>query len=94
MSAGSGMVSFELQAGYDGVAPMMDRLRIISRGISLGDTDSLIYHTAGMIRARQKVNPALRLSPGVSPALVRLSVGLEDVRDLLADLEQALSPVR
>ena len=47
-----------------------------------------------MIRARQKVNPALRLSPGVSPALVRLSVGLEDVRDLLADLEQALSPVR
>ena len=94
MSAGSGMVSFELQAGYDGVAPMMDRLRIISRGISLGDTDSLIYHTAGMIRARQKVNPALRLSPGVSPALVRLSVGLEDVRDLLADLEQAFPPVR
>ncbi len=91
MSAGSGMVSFELRAGFDGVAPMMDRLRVISRGISLGDTDSLIYHTAGMIRARQRVSPGLRLSPGVSPELVRLSVGLEDARDLIADLRQALA---
>jgi len=91
MSAGSGMVSFELRSGFDGVAPMMDRLRVISRGISLGDTDSLIYHTAGMIRARQRVSPGLRLSPGVTPELVRLSVGLEDARDLIDDLRQALA---
>jgi methionine-gamma-lyase len=91
MSAGSGMVSFELKSGFDGVAPMIDKLKIISRGISLGDTDSLIYHTAGMVEARKKVNPNLRLSPGVSRELVRLSVGLEDINDLLDDLKQALA---
>ncbi|OZI30085.1 methionine gamma-lyase [Bordetella genomosp. 10] len=91
MSAGSGMISFELKAGFDGVAPMMDRLKVISRGISLGDTDSLIYHTAGMIRARQAINPDLKLSPGVTPELVRLSVGLEDSDDLIEDLGQALA---
>ncbi|MNS71026.1 Methionine gamma-lyase [compost metagenome] len=91
MSAGSGMVSFELKAGFDGVAPMIDKLKIIARGISLGDTDSLIYHTAGMVEARKKVNPNLCLSPGVSPELVRLSVGLEDINDLLDDLKQALA---
>jgi methionine-gamma-lyase len=90
MSAGSGMVSFELKAGFDAVAPMIDKLKLISRGISLGDTDSLIYHTAGMIYARRKVSPGLALMPGVSPELVRLSVGLEDVRDIIEDLEQAL----
>ncbi|MFJ3463439.1 trans-sulfuration enzyme family protein [Achromobacter spanius] len=91
MSSGSGMVSFELKTGFAGVAPMIDKLKIISRGISLGDTDSLIYHTAGMIEARRKVSPHIRLSAGVTPELVRLSVGLEDINDLLEDLEQALS---
>lgn len=91
MSAGGGMVSFELKTGFAGVAPMIDKLKIISRGISLGDTDSLIYHTAGMIEARRKVSPHIRLSAGVTPELVRLSVGLEDIGDLLEDLEQALS---
>jgi len=91
MSAGGGMLSFELKTGFEGVAPMIDKLAIISRGISLGDTDSLIYHTAGMIRARQKVNPAAGLSPGVSPSLVRLSVGLEDIDDLIEDLQRALA---
>ena len=90
MSAGSGMLSFELKSGFDGVAPMIDKLRIISRGISLGDTDSLIYHTAGMVEARRKVSPDLELMPGVSRELVRLSVGLEDIDDILRDLEQAL----
>lgn len=91
MSAGSGMVSFELKAGFDGVAPMIDKLQLISRGISLGDTDSLIYHTAGMIEARKKLSPDLKLMPGVSRELVRLSVGLEDVNDIIQDLKQALA---
>ena len=90
MSAGSGMLSFELKAGFDGVAPMIDKLQLISRGISLGDTDSLIYHTAGMIEARKKLTPGLQLMPGVSRELVRLSVGLEDVNDIIQDLRQAL----
>lgn len=91
MSAGSGMLSFELKSGFDGVALMIDKLRLISRGISLGDTDSLIYHTAGMIEARKKLYPDLQLMPGVSRELVRLSVGLEDVDDILQDLRQALA---
>jgi len=91
MTAGSGMLSFELKGGFDAVAPMIDKLRLISRGISLGDTDSLIYHTAGMIAARKKLVPDLQLMPGVSRELVRLSVGLEDVEDILQDLRQALA---
>ncbi|WP_447778320.1 trans-sulfuration enzyme family protein [Variovorax boronicumulans] len=91
MSAGSGMLSFELKAGFDGVAPMIDKLQLISRGISLGDTDSLIYHTAGMVEARKKLSPGVMLMPGVSRELVRLSVGLEDVNDIIQDLKQALA---
>jgi methionine-gamma-lyase len=90
MSAGGGMLSFELHAGVDGAIAMIDRLKLISRAISLGDTETLITHPGTLILARQKVEPAARLSAGVTMDLIRLSVGLEDVDDILADLRQAL----
>lgn len=93
MSMGGGMLSFELDSGYDGAIRLLNRLQLIARAISLGDTDSLIMHPAAFMCAVQKQNPDARLSEGVSVGLMRLSVGLEDCADLVADLDQALRTV-
>ncbi|MNT74736.1 Methionine gamma-lyase [compost metagenome] len=90
MRAGSGMLSFDLKSGLEGAIKMIDALQLISRAISLGDTESLITHPGSLIKARQKVEPAARLSDGVTMDLIRLSVGLEDAEDLIADLRQSL----
>ncbi|WP_432431588.1 PLP-dependent transferase [Rhizobium leguminosarum] len=58
--------------------------------VSLGDTDSLIYHPASISRARQSIRKDAHLVEGVGEDLLRLSVGLEDVGDLIGDLRQAL----
>lgn len=90
MSNGSGMMSLELRSGFDGAVRFMDRLELIQRAVSLGDVDTLIMHPGSLLAARRKVDPNARLTDGVSMNLMRLSVGLEDVEDLLADLTQAL----
>lgn len=90
MSQGSGMLAFGLHAGFDGARRMMDRLGLVTRAVSLGDADSLIYHPASLIRARQSIRKGAHLADGVGEDLIRLSVGLEDADDLVADLGQAL----
>ena len=89
MSGGSGMMSFELKSGYDGAVRMMDRLKLIGRAVSLGDVESLIMHPGGLAQARKRQTSAEAAS-GVTMDLMRLSVGLEDARDLIDDLRQAL----
>ena len=90
MKHGSGMLSFELKTGAQGAHRMIDRLKLIKCAVSLGDIESLITQPGALLAGRQKVEPKARLNPGVSMDLIRLSVGLEDVEDLLADLEEAL----
>jgi methionine-gamma-lyase len=90
MSDGSGMLAFGLHAGFDGARTMLDRLQLLTRAVSLGDTDSLIYHPASRSRARQSIRKDAHLIEGVGEDLLRLSVGLEDVGDLIGDLRQAL----
>ncbi|ESY82147.1 methionine gamma-lyase [Mesorhizobium sp. LNHC221B00] len=90
MSNGSGMLAFGLHAGYEGARRMMDRLNLIIRAVSLGDADSLIYHPASLTRARQPIRKDAHLADGVGEDLMRLSVGLEDADDLIADLRRAL----
>ncbi|MGR9411724.1 trans-sulfuration enzyme family protein [Rhizobium anhuiense] len=90
MSDGSGMLAFGLHAGFDGARTMLDRLQLLTRAVSLGDTDSLIYHPASISRARQSIRKDAHLIEGVGEDLLRLSVGLEDVGDLIGDLRQAL----
>lgn len=90
MANGSGMMSFELKAGYDGAVRMMDRLKLITRAVSLGDVESLIMHPGGLLQARRKVFPEAKLATGVTMDLMRLSIGLEDAEDLIDDLQQAL----
>lgn len=93
MVHGSGMMSFELHSGMDGAVAMIDRLKLISRAISLGDSESLITHPGSLLKARQKLYPAETPRAGVNMDLIRLSVGLEDPEDLIADLKQALDPL-
>ncbi|MFB9981354.1 trans-sulfuration enzyme family protein [Mesorhizobium kowhaii] len=90
MSQGSGMLAFGLHAGFEGARRMMDRLGLVTRAVSLGDADSLIYHPASLTRARKSIRKDAHLADGVGEDLMRLSVGLEDADDLIADLRQAL----
>ncbi len=88
MYAYGGMVSFELKGGLEAGARLMDRLRLVTLGVSLGNVDSLIQHPASMTHV--SVPPEEREKMGISDGLVRFSVGIENEQDVLADLEQAL----
>ncbi|MCA2011758.1 aminotransferase class I/II-fold pyridoxal phosphate-dependent enzyme [Cereibacter sphaeroides] len=90
MARGSGMLAFGLKAGFEGARQMLDRLRLITLAVSLGDAESLIYHPASLMRARQSLREDAHLATGVGDELLRLSVGLEAADDLIFDLRQAL----
>ena len=83
-----GMIAFELDGGMTAGVTMMNRLTLIRRAVSLGDAESLVEHPASMTHATY--TPEERQAHGISDGLVRLSVGLEDVADILADLTAAL----
>lgn len=84
-----GMVSFELKGGLEAGARMMDRVRLCALATSLGDARSLISHPA--TTSHVVVSREARLAQGVTDGLVRLSVGIEDVNDIIGDLTQALA---
>jgi len=83
-----GMVCFDLRGGIEAGARLMNRVRLCSLAVSLGDTRTLITHPASTTHS--VVSREARLAQGVTDGLVRLSVGLEDVEDLMADLDQGL----
>ncbi|MCS7314523.1 MAG: PLP-dependent aspartate aminotransferase family protein [Bryobacterales bacterium] len=84
-----GMVSFEIRgAGRDEIFAFMDRLRLIVRATSLGDVHSMILYPA--MSSHREVAPKQRERMGIRDNLVRLSVGIEDVEDIVEDLAQAL----
>lgn len=91
MTNGSGMMSFGLRDGFEGARRMLSRLKLITRAVSLGDTETLITHPASLNRARKKIRPDATLAPGVGEDLLRLSVGLEHAGDIIDDLRQALA---
>ena len=82
------MLSFELKGGYQAAVEMVERLELITLAVSLGNVDSLIEHPASMTHAA--LSPEDRAASGVSDGLLRFSVGIEAVADLLADFDQAL----
>jgi methionine-gamma-lyase len=89
MSAFGAMISFEVKGGYDSGKKVMDRVTLFARAASLGDTRSLIVHSAST--SHRAVPRDQRLAIGITDGLVRLSVGVEAAEDLIADLNQALS---
>lgn len=82
------MISFELKGGLEAGVRLMDSVRLATLAVSLGGVETLIEHPASMTHAG--MSRPNRLAAGISDGLVRYSVGIEDVEDLLADLEQAL----
>ncbi|MBZ0162127.1 MAG: methionine gamma-lyase [Notoacmeibacter sp.] len=88
MSAFGGMIAFELKGGYAVGCAMMNRLELIRRAVSLGDAETLVQHPASMTHSTYTREE--REEHGISEGLVRLSVGLEDCDDILADILQAL----
>ena len=94
MSQFGGMIAFELTGGKQAGIDMMNRLELISRAVSLGDAETLVQHPASMTHSTYSTEEFAE--HGISEGLVRLSIGLEGVDDILADLAQALPqmPIR
>lgn len=82
------MISFEMKGGLEAGRRVMDRVKLAALAVSLGGVETLIQHPASMTHAG--VPRAQREAAGITDGLVRLSVGIEDVDDLLKDLRQAL----
>jgi cystathionine gamma-lyase/cystathionine beta-lyase/cystathionine gamma-lyase/homocysteine desulfhydrase len=91
MSGFGAMISFEL-GSFENANAFLEKLRLCSLGESLGGVETLISHPATMTHASIPEEERTRL--GVTPGLVRISVGIEDAADLIADLDQALEAVR
>ncbi len=83
-----GMIAFELKGGFDAGKRMMDRVKIAVLAVSLGNVDTLIQHPASMTHCNTPRD--VRLAAGITDGLVRLSVGIENVEDLVSDLFQAM----
>lgn len=89
MKQPGGMIAFELKGGIEAGKKFINSLRLCARSLSLGDAESLALHPVSMMEtvyAQKNRRDSL-----IDDGLVRLSVGLEDVEDLLADLEHALN---
>ncbi|HLY73507.1 MAG TPA: aminotransferase class I/II-fold pyridoxal phosphate-dependent enzyme [Planctomycetota bacterium] len=91
MSGFGGVLSFELKGGRPAGEKFIDALGMIAIAVSLGDCDTLIEHPASMTHRSYGADELAAL--GISQGLIRLSVGLEDSEDLIADLEQALERI-
>ncbi|HYA72124.1 MAG TPA: O-succinylhomoserine sulfhydrylase [Roseiarcus sp.] len=89
MSGGGTLVAFEVEGGKREAFAMADALSIIGISNNLGDAKSLITHPE--TTTHQRLKPEQRAALGIGPGLLRLSVGLEDADDLIADLDEALA---
>ena len=89
MSGFGGMVSFQFKGTYADVERMVRRFKVFALAESLGGVESLVCHPASMTHA--SIPRELREARGLTDTLLRLSVGIEDIEDLLADLEQTLA---
>ncbi|TCP70475.1 methionine gamma-lyase [Baia soyae] len=88
MDGFGGVIAFELTGGYEAAVHMLNRLKLCGLAVSLGDVDTLIQHPASMTHSG--VPREERWKMGISDGLVRLSVGIEEVEDIMEDLRQAM----
>jgi O-acetylhomoserine (thiol)-lyase len=82
------LITFGIRGGYEAGRALINRLKLFSLLANIGDAKSLVIHPAST--THQQLAAEEQLATGVTPDLVRLSVGIEDVRDIIADLDQAL----
>lgn len=88
---GGGIVTFGVRGGLEGGKALIDNVKLFSLLANIGDTRSLVIHPASTTHSQ--LNEAEQAASGVTPDLVRLSVGIEHIDDILADLDQALALV-
>lgn len=92
MKAAGGVIAFEIKTDVKGGAEFINRMKLFSIAVSLGDAESLIQHPASMTHSPYTQEE--RLEAGISDSLIRISVGLENSEDLLADLTQSLEKIK
>ncbi|SNY55546.1 methionine-gamma-lyase [Arsukibacterium tuosuense] len=92
MQGAGGVLAFELNASLEQSRFFINQCRLLSLAVSLGDAESLIQHPASMTHS--PYTPEERQMAGISDGLIRVSVGLEHVADIIADLEQALEKMQ
>ncbi len=88
MKLGGGVVTFEIKGGIDRGRKFLNSLKMLSHSANLGDTRSIATHPASTTHS--KLSEDERLAVGITPGLVRVSVGLENMQDIIADIEQAI----
>ncbi len=86
-----GLVSFGIKGGLEAGKKFIESVELLSHLANIGDSKSLVIHPAST--THQQLTPEEQASTGVTPDLVRLSVGIEDVEDIIADIDHALSKV-
>jgi len=91
MSDFGGVLAFEIKGDREAGKKVMDAVKLCTMAVSLGDCDSLICHPASTTHS--SYTPAQLVEAGISEGLIRLSVGIEDPRDICADLGQALKVI-
>jgi methionine-gamma-lyase len=89
MQRPGGLIAFELKGGLAAGQAFMNRLKLATRAVSLGDAETLIQHPATMTHATY--SPEERAKHGIGDGLLRFSIGLENVEDILADVAEALA---
>ena len=83
------IVTFGIKGGFEAGKTLINSLKLFSLLANIGDAKSLVIHPAST--THEQLSPEEQASTGVTPELVRLSVGIEDIRDILADLDQAIT---
>ncbi|HMG92990.1 MAG TPA: aminotransferase class I/II-fold pyridoxal phosphate-dependent enzyme [Chryseolinea sp.] len=89
MKLGGGIVTFEIKGGLDQGIKFLNALRMISHTPNLGDTRTIAIHPASTTHS--KLTEQERLDVGITPGLIRIAVGLEDIKDIIRDVEQAIN---
>jgi O-succinylhomoserine sulfhydrylase len=89
MRLGGGLVTFELKGGLEQGRKFLNALKMISHTPNLGDTRTIAIHPASTTHS--KLTDEERAQVGISPGLIRIAVGLEDVRDIIRDIEEAIA---
>ena len=92
MKLGGGLATFEVKGGIDRGRKFLNALKMISHSANLGDTRTIATHPASTTHS--KLSDEERAAVGISPGLIRISVGLEDFQDILADVNQAIEASR
>ncbi|MDB5150732.1 MAG: O-succinylhomoserine sulfhydrylase [Mucilaginibacter sp.] len=89
MSAGGGVVAFEVKGAIEAGRKFLDALKMLTLSANLGDTRTIATHPASTTHS--KLTEEERLAAGITPGLVRISAGLENINDIIEDIEQAIT---